>query len=108
VARIGTNPAKAHSVASGLLNDFQGQLAFGLKDPFALRDSRFVASLHVVGPFFGHWADRDGYQWQWQNVPLPKLRTPPPAHYRPCLTVPGIDDSHLQTSCLDLQTHFRR
>src|ERR1700740_1205284 len=53
IACIGTNPAKAHSVATGLLNDFQGQLAFGLKDPFALRDARFVASLRVVAPFFG-------------------------------------------------------
>ncbi len=53
IARIGPNPAKAHSIATGLLNDFQSQLAFGLKDPFALRDARFVASLHIVGPFFG-------------------------------------------------------
>src|ERR1700747_288028 len=53
IARIRSNPAKAHSIAAGLLNDFQSQLVFGLKDPFALRDARFVASLRIVGPFFG-------------------------------------------------------
>src|SRR5258705_3627094 len=53
IARIGSNPAKADSVATGLLNDFQSQLVFGLKDLFAFRDARFVASLLIIGPFFG-------------------------------------------------------
>jgi hypothetical protein len=28
-------------------------LAFGLKDSLALGDARFVASLRILGPFFG-------------------------------------------------------
>ena len=51
IARIGSHPAKAHSVTAGLLNDFQSQLVFGLKDLFAFRDARFVASLLIIGPF---------------------------------------------------------
>ena len=53
IARIGSDPAKAHSVATGLLNDFQRQLVFGFKDLFAFRDARFVASLLIIAPFFG-------------------------------------------------------
>jgi hypothetical protein len=37
IARIGPNPAKAHSVATSLRNDFQSQLVFG-----ALRYSLWV------------------------------------------------------------------
>src|ERR1700730_10385434 len=50
---MGPDPTKAPSIATGLLNDFQSQLPFGLKDPFPVRHARFVASLHIVGPFFG-------------------------------------------------------